>query len=273
MERKQRVLLVDDDEDFTAVFSSEIQRGGFDVEVVHTADDAIRRLNDKIYDAAVVDMNLSGPREDNSDGHRLLRYARGLDEPPALVVCTGTESTQFTANLFQEFGAVFQFLAKSELTDKGSEALLRHIRIALESRRPPRDHRKEMLRVLAGNEREEIWVHLALSTLKPEGGYQGLIRFFQDFLHGLSPLLPTQGSDGPQLRAAEGESGLVGHFWSKGIGGPVFLDVRSVKIEDSQSGVTPAEAVGGTPVRELEQSGVHGTAWKVNGRPRDAYGP
>jgi CheY-like chemotaxis protein len=273
MDRKQRVLLVDDDENFTFAYSNGLQGGGFDVDVVHTADDAIRCLDNKVYEAAVIDMNLSGPPKDNSGGLSVLRHASALEEPPALVVCTGDDRPQFAADLFQEWRGVSRFVAKSELTNKGSAELLHNIRTGIAGRPPSRDHRKDMMRVLAGAEREDAWVHSALSTLTPSGGYQGLVIFLQEFFRGLLPLLPSKDKKGSQLHVADGGKALVGAFWSKGIGAPVVVNLSSIKAKD-RSGVAerPSNAIGETPAREHEQSGVYGAAWKVAGSSREGYG-
>jgi ActR/RegA family two-component response regulator len=272
MNRKQRVLLIEDQEVEAGVYGRAITRDGFEVDIVHNAEDAARFLDEKVYDVAVVDMSLSGIDGDTSGGEQVLAYARKVEEPPALVVFTSFEKPQFAADTIQEWG-VARFVSKSEVTRHGSEPLLHGVKAALASVKPSRDRRKEILRVLKGSEQEAIWIDGILRTLKPDGGYAGLVVFLQELFSGLMPLLPLREIEGPQLRIGHDAVHCIGQFWSKGIGAPVFVDLRpfrgnadGVRILHS-SGVL-VESI----VRKYELNGLQGTVQKISGSGRELYG-
>ena len=57
---KARVLLVDDEEDFTATLAERLVTRGLDVDVSSNGPEAIERVRDKTYDALVLDLAMPG---------------------------------------------------------------------------------------------------------------------------------------------------------------------------------------------------------------------
>jgi DNA-binding NtrC family response regulator len=57
---KANVLLVDDEEDFTATLSERMEARGLEVDVSSNGSDAIRRVEEKNYDAVVLDLAMPG---------------------------------------------------------------------------------------------------------------------------------------------------------------------------------------------------------------------
>lgn len=66
-----RVLVVDDDASHARVVAIGLRVEGFDVELTHNADEALRLLGGEPYDAAVVDLMLPG-----TNGIQLARLVR-----------------------------------------------------------------------------------------------------------------------------------------------------------------------------------------------------
>jgi DNA-binding response OmpR family regulator len=66
-----RVLVVDDDSSHARVVAIGLRVEGFDVELTHNADEALRLLADERFDAAVVDLMLPG-----TNGIQLARLFR-----------------------------------------------------------------------------------------------------------------------------------------------------------------------------------------------------
>jgi DNA-binding NtrC family response regulator len=57
---KANVLLVDDEEDFTATLAERMEERGLQVDVSSNGPDAIRQVEDKSYDAVVLDLAMPG---------------------------------------------------------------------------------------------------------------------------------------------------------------------------------------------------------------------
>jgi len=57
---KANVLLVDDEEDFTATLAERLENRGLSVDVSSSGPDAIGKVRDKTYDALVLDLAMPG---------------------------------------------------------------------------------------------------------------------------------------------------------------------------------------------------------------------
>jgi DNA-binding NtrC family response regulator len=51
-----RVLLVDDEEEFTSLLSERMKTRGFDVDVTNSGIKALERVDEKVYDAIILDL-------------------------------------------------------------------------------------------------------------------------------------------------------------------------------------------------------------------------
>jgi DNA-binding NtrC family response regulator len=76
---KARVLLVDDEEDFTATLSERMEDRGLEVDVSASGPEAIERVHERGYDAVVLDLAMPG-----MDGIETMK--RLLAEKPDLQV-------------------------------------------------------------------------------------------------------------------------------------------------------------------------------------------
>jgi len=54
------VLFVDDDDSFREVLADEMRRGGFSITAVRDAKSALLEIEDRVFDVAIVDLNLPG---------------------------------------------------------------------------------------------------------------------------------------------------------------------------------------------------------------------
>ncbi|MDP8237631.1 MAG: response regulator [Candidatus Hatepunaea meridiana] len=100
-----RVLLVDDEEDFTEVLSERMMTRGLEVDTVDNGTDGIEMIKKKWYDAIVLDLAMPG-----MDGIETLREM--LKENPDLqvILLTGRATIQKSVEAVKE-GAV-EFLEK-----------------------------------------------------------------------------------------------------------------------------------------------------------------
>lgn len=81
---KVRVLLVDDEEDFTATLSERMEERGLDVEISDNGPDAIEKVRGKGFDAVVLDLAMPG-----MDGIETLKRLLGANPDLQVILLTG----------------------------------------------------------------------------------------------------------------------------------------------------------------------------------------
>jgi len=81
---KARVLLVDDEEDFTATLAERLVTRGLDVDVSSNGPEAIERVRDKTYDALVLDLAMPG-----MDGIETMKRLLAINPDLQVILLTG----------------------------------------------------------------------------------------------------------------------------------------------------------------------------------------
>lgn len=81
---KVKVLLVDDEEDFTDVLSERMKERGLDVDVSDNGPDAIEKVRGKGFDAVVLDLAMPG-----MDGIETLKRLLGENPDLQVILLTG----------------------------------------------------------------------------------------------------------------------------------------------------------------------------------------
>jgi DNA-binding NtrC family response regulator len=114
--KKASVLLVDDEEDFTATLAERMTDRGLQVDVSSSGPDAIQRVGDKTYDAVVLDLAMPG-----MDGIETLK--RLLAENPDLQVILLTGRGTVRSGVEAMASGAMEFLEKPADLD----TLLKHI--------------------------------------------------------------------------------------------------------------------------------------------------
>jgi DNA-binding NtrC family response regulator len=102
---KATVLLVDDEEDFTATLAERLETRGLDVDVSSNGPDAIERVRDKTYDALVLDLAMPG-----MDGIETMK--RLLSENPELQVILLTGQGTLRKGVEAMSSGAMEFLEK-----------------------------------------------------------------------------------------------------------------------------------------------------------------
>ena len=115
-----KVLLVDDEVDFTDTTKTLLEHRGYEVTVANSGDSAIRTLGQKEYDVMVLDLKMPG-----MDGISTLKEIKKLDFHIHILVLTGHGAIN-TAMEAMELGA-YDYLSKpcdiDELTEKLHDAM------------------------------------------------------------------------------------------------------------------------------------------------------
>ncbi len=85
---RPRILVVDDEPQVVQIFHELLVSRGYDVEVSHDGDDAIRRVTAGKFDLVLTDINLPGV-----DGLEVVRAAKAADKDTCVILITGYAST------------------------------------------------------------------------------------------------------------------------------------------------------------------------------------
>jgi len=117
MDKKTRVLVLDDEPIVGERLKASLENAGFSVDTFSSSRAALESLRNEPYDMLVTDLKMSGP-----DGLDVLREARQSNPAIKAVVITGFATTQ-TAQEALSSGAV-SFLAKPFKMSKLKEILL-----------------------------------------------------------------------------------------------------------------------------------------------------
>lgn len=105
MEKKIKVLLVDDEERFCETTSKLLIKMGFDTTIANTAEMALHLLKQSPRDVIVLDMKMAG-----MDGHRALNEIKELNSETQVIILTGHGSKySATRALVRD---AFDYLAK-----------------------------------------------------------------------------------------------------------------------------------------------------------------
>src|SRR5437868_4068496 len=124
MERKGRILVVDDNERWHEVLSEPLEQHGFHVDAVATTQEALKRLSDTFYHLLVLDIRTEDANENNTEGMTLLQILneRGLIDHEAplsavhviMLSAYGTKDQMRAA--FRDY-KVEDFLTKEDFDD------------------------------------------------------------------------------------------------------------------------------------------------------------
>jgi DNA-binding response OmpR family regulator len=92
-----RLLVVDDEDEITAVLDEHFRACGYTVEIAHNGADALRMALAQRPDAVLLDVTMPGP-----DGSQVLARLRALDPTVAVVMLTGNGDEQLARRLLRE---------------------------------------------------------------------------------------------------------------------------------------------------------------------------
>ncbi len=93
----QKILLVDDDEDFIEINESVLKAYGFETESATTSDEAMQKLRQKPFDLAIIDLMM----EDLDSGFNIayaIRDDENLRQLPILMLTSAPKKTGFNLN-------------------------------------------------------------------------------------------------------------------------------------------------------------------------------
>lgn len=101
----ERVLLVDDEVDFTAVLKERMEARGLSVVTAASGPEAVQAVREKAFDAIILDLQMPG-----MDGIETLKGILKLDEKAQVILLTGHATSKKSVEAIKQ-GAV-DFLEK-----------------------------------------------------------------------------------------------------------------------------------------------------------------
>jgi len=102
----KRILIVDDEPSILLAFSKLLKRPGIDVDTAQTMGAAEALLNQNKYDAAIVDLRLTGVI--GEEGLEIIKYIKEITPQTHVILVTGYGSPDVMAKT-QALGAAFYF--------------------------------------------------------------------------------------------------------------------------------------------------------------------
>lgn len=94
LDRKIKILMVDDDEHICQLLELYLHRDGFDAEFCHDGDTALNMLSANTYDAVILDVMMPGP-----DGFEVLSELRKFSNVPVIMLSARGEPTDRISGL------------------------------------------------------------------------------------------------------------------------------------------------------------------------------
>ena len=115
---RKRILVVDDERDILEMLCEVLTTREFDVDAAQSAEEALERIRETIYDAAILDFNLP-----DMDGVMLHRRIRQMDEELAARTLFMSGMVQSDQNLGYYAAQSAGFLSKPFAVDEVLTAL------------------------------------------------------------------------------------------------------------------------------------------------------
>jgi len=84
-----KILLVDDEEELVAAMVERLEMRGIEVHGITNGSEAIRMIEETVYDAAILDIKMPG-----LDGHDVMKHIKKINPDMPVILLTGHESVE-----------------------------------------------------------------------------------------------------------------------------------------------------------------------------------
>jgi CheY-like chemotaxis protein len=239
MDKRPRILVVEDDESARGRVAAVLRREDVRVEACGSLDEATVLIENIRFDVALIDIMLAGPHDRaNRDGVEVLTRIKAGGEGTRTLILSGQSDPELVADIWQDHGAD-GYLSKDKVAREGPPYYLKKIREALDTMQPPTQTRdwSALARALAPDVSEADLVHDILRGAAFTGGLPLLRSMLFEAAKWLVPLVPARDASLRGLR--ETSPGVFrGIYWSKGQGRAVELTLHGSNGEagDRSSG-------------------------------------
>jgi ActR/RegA family two-component response regulator len=246
---KRRILVVEDKPNLLYLYKLVLEEAGFLVDTFDTKSASIEALRSKIYDLALVDLQLKDDIS-HKGGHDVLDAINDLQDGTVAIVVSGTHEIRDSIASYSRGIATFIMkgdIKPEDLVDPIKKALEKHVR-------PQIGDFPSLSAYLARPEQTPIWQGQVENTLGC--GYPNLDNILWKSLQPYLPLIRKK--DGSPSLAMDKERRAVGGlFWSKELGCAIWFSAagKGVFIDPAETDVVP--------LGNFTGKNVSGAVWKV----------
>jgi ActR/RegA family two-component response regulator len=260
MNRKVRILVVEDSPSFIRQYRRSLERAGFACEIVDTRDDAVMLLQNMSFEAAIIDLQL---RNDitHKGGIDVLEYLIKCGEGTKAFAVSASESVRDSVKSYQTGAIEFVIKADMESTDE----VVPRIKKALSKYRPQFFGVYDSLTAyLSAPEAPPYWERTVQDVIGCS--YESLINGFGEGLKSYLPILRRKDGSEP-FEQHKDRHAICGVFWSKGIGAPIWVSA----FGPNGKVIRPKEDKGEKPESEASYGGFNIKVWRMTAPARGEF--
>lgn len=268
MDKRPKILVVEDDDDARVTLAAVLKREGVRVEACGSLAEATAAIESRRFDLALIDIMLAGPQDrSNRDGIDVLARIKAAGEGTMTLVLSGQSDPDLVADIWQEHGAD-GYISKERAEREYPSYFLTKIREALGTGQPPPQARdwNSLVGALAPDANEAEFVHEILGGATFSGGLPVLRDILLDAGRWLVPLLPSRDRS-PRGLKPSGPGTFTGSYWSKGQGCPVRIVLRG-----SNAGATDGDPDEATLLHRRTKGGLTVAIFQDPDRSRAEFG-
>lgn len=233
MDKRDKILVVEDEESARDTLAAVLEREGVRVEACGNLASARAAMEAMRFDAALVDIMLAGRHDrSNRDGVEVLRLIQEAGEGTKALVLSGHDDHDLVGDLWQKYGA-YGYVSKGRARKEGLDFLLEKIRGAVKASVAPIQTRdwNALLRSLAPGETDLGIADEILRKCSFSGGLPVLRDGLLAACRWLVPLIAR----GKGLVEHGNAPGLfAGDYWSRGQGCAVQLVLNGTNVDTAE---------------------------------------
>jgi CheY-like chemotaxis protein len=216
------VLIVEDEDDWCAIYERTARREGFStIRVAKTFKEAERLIQSMQFAVAFIDVGLDVGDDRNIDGLRVMEKIQEVGDGTSIIVVTGRSGRDvlpITRDAIKKYHA-YDAVAKAQLEPSELRRLLeggmKVYKKAASSPLPAVYH------VLRGSVPLWKWDNQVLRCTRIEGGVDVLYRFLESLFARFLPVIASE--EGGAVRVNEVSGLAYGVFWSRALGDAVAI--------------------------------------------------
>jgi CheY-like chemotaxis protein len=126
-EKRFRILVVDDLDDWQKTLSGLLREAGYEVDVAGSLNQATKLLRSNLFDLAVIDVRLDETDESNIDGLNLASEIKHLWPSVKTIIITGYDNPEVVRRAMEPVGPNQERLAADFISKTEADKLIKSI--------------------------------------------------------------------------------------------------------------------------------------------------
>lgn len=277
MTTTNNVLIVEDEDDWCAIYERTARREGVStIKVAKTFSEAERLIDAMEFAVAFVDVGLDVDDDQNVDGLRVMEKIRSTGDETSIIVITGrsgrdvlpiTRDAIIKYHAYDTVGKVPR-LEPSDLRRLMQEGMQAYKQAASSAR--PTAHQ-----VLRGDIPAWKWDDQIMRFTQIKGDVMALYDFLERLFLQFLPVIAW--GEGQAVRVHDTSRIAYGVFWSRGVGDGVAVcfgadqDINKAIEAAQSSGSLVGDVPVGAVLHTASAGAVHGAVFALNGAKRESF--